>query len=577
MNLSKELSILTGCFVTRRLIVEKIWLNNYQKGVPAEINPDYVQSISHLFENSCEKFADKPAYSNFGTTLTYGQLHQHATDFAAYLQGELQLQKGDKFAIMLPNLLQYVIAVFGALKAGLTVVNINPLYTPKELLHQINDAKVTAMLVMDNFAHVVEEVLPSSSLQTVVLTRLGDLHSAPKGLVMNLINKYIKNNVPSYKLNTTSFTTALAKGKQHTFANVSLSGSDLAFLQYTGGTTGVAKGTMLTHRNLLANLCQGLNWVSPVLQEGKEIIITPLPLYHILSLTANCLMFMQMGAHNILITNPKDIDGFISELSKVKFSVITGVNTLFNALINSSKFSSLDFSNLKLALGGGMAVQKTVAQKWQKLTGNILIEAYGLTEASPAITINPLDSQEYSGSIGLPLPSTDVSIRNDSGEELPQGETGELWARGPQVMQGYWQNDQATKEVLVDGWLKTGDVAYIDEQGYVYIVDRIKDMILVSGFNVYPNEVEEVIASHETVNEVGVIGIINDMGNESVAAYISVKNTVTAAEIKQHCQKYLTKYKIPKKIFFLDDLPKTNVGKISRKDLKALAESSLHK
>ncbi len=555
--------------------MEKIWLSNYQDGVPHDVDPDHYESLDDLFNRSCKRFADKIAYVNFGTEITYKELHKRSLDFAAYLQNELNLKKGDKFAIMLPNLLQYTVALFGAIKAGLTVVNINPLYTPRELLYQVNDACVETILVLENFAKTVQKIMEVSSLQNVIITRLGDLHSKPKRFLMNFINKYIKKNVESYKIsNRLGFMETLSKGSCYKFIEIKFKNSDIAFLQYTGGTTGVAKGAILSHRNLLANLAQGAAWIKPTLARGKEIIVTPLPLYHIFSLTANCLTFLHMGAKNILITNPKDIDKFIKELKGIKFSVISGVNTLFNALLSNRKFKTLDFSELKLTLGGGMSVQKSIAERWQKITKCPLLEAYGLTEASPAVSINPVYLKRYNGSIGFPLPSTEITIRDQAGDEVATGKEGELWIKGPQVMDGYWNKEEENNKVFSGSWLKTGDVAYINEEGYIYIVDRIKDMVLVSGFNVYPNEVEEALVSHEYVNEAGVVGVLGDDGNERVIAFVSLSSgSINEGQLRNYCRKNLARYKVPKKIFFLKELPKTSVGKISRKDLKELARN----
>lgn len=555
--------------------MQKVWLSEYQEGVAHEINPDEYSSLVSFFNECCNKFADNIAYMNFGTSITYKQLQQKVNKFSAYLQQELQLKKGDKLAIMMPNLLQYPIAMFAALKAGLTVVNVNPLYTPRELLHQVNDACAETIIVMENFASTVQSILEASKLKNIIITRLGDLHGQPKGFIMNLVNKYIKKNVVNYKLNNKiNFMQALEHNLS--FNEVDVDNQDIAFLQYTGGTTGVAKGAILTHRNILANLSQGSTWLKPKLSIGKEIVITPLPMYHIFSLTANCLMFFKLGAKNILITNPKDIKGFIKELQGIKFSVITGVNTLFNGLLNQPAFAKLDFSKLKLSLGGGMAVQENVAKKWYAVTNNILLEAYGLTESSPAVSINPMNLKEYNGSIGLPLPSTDISIRDQHANKLSFDEVGELWVKGPQVMRGYWNKPEEDELVFHDGWLKTGDMAYVNERGYIYIVDRLKDMILVSGFNVYPNEIEETIAAHPLVNEVGVVGMNLDDSKEQVVAFVTVNDaSLTIEQLRQHCIDNLTAYKVPKQFMLLEDLPKTNVGKISRKDLKELAKQQL--
>ena len=551
--------------------MEKIWLNSYQAGVPAEIDPSAYSSLVDVFLQSCDKFQDKLAFTHLGTHLTYGQLKAKCRDFAAYCQQVLKLAKGSRLAIMLPNSLQYPVAMFGALQAGLTVVNVNPLYTPRELLHQLKDSGASAIIILENFANTLQQVLPETDVKHVIVSKLGDLFNFPKSFYVNLVLKYIKKMIPAWSIpHAINFKNVLATGEKLVFDTVSVQGNDLAYLQYTGGTTGVAKGAELSHRNMVANLLQASAWVSPAMQEGSEIIITALPLYHIFSLTANCLTFMKFGGLSILITNPRDIPRFVSQIQKFPFTVITGVNTLFNALLNNRKFNTLNFSHLKLTLGGGMAVQKNVAERWQKLTGKILLEAYGLTETSPAATINPLNLTVFNKSIGLPIPSTDVSIRDDKNNEVPLGQQGELCIKGPQVMRGYWNNPEETQKVFSpDGWLLTGDICFIDEKGFLHLVDRKKDMILVSGFNVYPNEVEDVIASHPGVLEVAVIGVKDEHSMEVPKAFIVKKDlSLTAEDILTYCRTQLTGYKIPKYIEFRDELPKSNVGKILRRALR---------
>lgn len=550
--------------------MEKVWLNHYQSGVPAEINPDAYHSINEIFNESCKTFAHRTAYVNLGTELSYQQLEEKVKSFAAYLQSELKLQKGDRIALMMPNLLQYPIAMFGALRAGLIVVNVNPLYTPRELEYQLQDSGAIAIVILANFAYTLQQVLNKVSVKQIIVTEIGDCHPFPKSLLVNWVVRYIKKMVPPFKLpGHIKFNHTLTKGKTCKFSPVAVDRQDIAYLQYTGGTTGIAKGAMLSHRNMVANLEQASAWIKPDLQLGTEIIITALPLYHIFSLTANCLTFMKIGAKNILITNPRDISGFIKELAKYPFTVITGVNTLFNALLNHEDFAKLDFSSLHISLGGGMSVQKAVATRWKKITNTTLIEAYGLTETSPAVCINPLNLKEYNGSIGLPVPSTDISIRDESGKECGFNERGELWIKGPQVMLGYWKHEQETQESLVDGWVRTGDIATVDEGGFVRIVDRKKDMILISGFNVYPNEVEDVIALMPGIKEVAVVGKKGPTGDELVKAFIVAKDVgLTEENVREFCRGALTGYKVPKEVEFRTELPKSNVGKILRRALK---------
>jgi long-chain acyl-CoA synthetase len=551
--------------------VDKRWFEQYQSGVPHEIDPTQYTSLVALFKESCHLHSKKVAYSNFGTEITYAQLDHLSRDFAAYLQ-QLGLTKGTRVAIMMPNLLQYPVALFGILRAGFVVVNTNPLYTCDEVVHQLNDAGAEVIVVLANFAQTLEKALPSiPQLKHVIVTELGDLFPFPKRLIVNSVVKYIKKLVPAFTISkAVSMNYVLREGKQATLHNVALNREDTAFLQYTGGTTGVAKAAILTHGNLIANVLQAYAWISPLAFDEQDVIVTALPLYHIFSLTANCLTFMKVGAKNILITNPRDINLFIKEIQHSQFTVFTGVNTLFNALMNNPKFNQVDFSRLRMSLAGGMALQKSVSLRWEALTHSKILEAYGLTETSPAVTINPMYLDGYNGSIGLPLPSTDVSIKDDFGMEVPIGTTGELCVKGPQVTPGYWNKPEETALVFTkDGYLKTGDIARMDEEGYVYLVDRKKDMIVVSGFNVYPNEVEQVIAMHPGVSEVGVVGVRDDESGERVKACIVKKDpSLTAQQLITHCKEHLTAYKIPKIVEFFDELPKSNVGKILRRALK---------
>ena len=555
--------------------MEKIWLGHYPKGVPSEINPDAYASLVDLFDRSCRVFSDKPAFANRGTVMTYSDLSVAANQLAAFLQKKWGCQRGERIAIMMPNLLQYPVAIFAAFIAGLTVVNVNPLYTSYELEHQLKDAGVTHMIVLSNFADTLAKIIDKTAIKNVMITDVGDLYPFFKRVIVNAVVKYVKKMVPVFNIpHAISWRAAMIAGKNKTPDPVHLTGEDIAFLQYTGGTTGVAKGAILTHRNMVANLEQASAWLHPFLLEGDGIIITALPLYHIFSLTANCLTFLKNGALNVLITNPRDIKGFIKEMSSYRFTVMTGVNTLFAALLNQPAFAKLDFSAFVLALGGGMAVQRVVAERFREVTGHPLLEAYGLTETSPAVTINPLNMTTFNGSIGLPVSSTEISIRNEMNEELGIGEIGELCVKGPQVMAGYWQQPEETAGVMTaDGYLRTGDLAYIDAQGFIYLKERKKDMILVSGFNVYPNEVEEVIAQHPGVLEVAVIGVPNGASGEMVKAVVVKKDpALTAADLTHYCRDYLTGYKVPKVIEFQKELPKSNVGKILR---KALREESL--
>jgi len=551
--------------------VEKIWLEkSYPPGVPFEINPDKYPSLVAMFTKYTAQYSDKTAFINMGATITYAELAVQATAFAAYLQQNLGLKKGDRFAIMVPNTLQYPIALFGALLAGLTVVNVNPLYTARELEHQLKDSGTTAILIIENFAKTLEKIIHKTSVEHVILTSLGDRLGLVKGLIVNSVVKHIKKMVPAFNLpDAIRFNKALTKGSKLTLIPIEVSGADLAFLQYTGGTTGPSKGAMLTHRNMVANLEQAKAALKPLLKEGEELVVTALPLYHIFALTANCLTFFTLGGTNLLITNPRDMPSFIKELGKYKFTAITGVNTLFNGLLNTPGFKHLDFSSIKMAMGGGMAVQRPVAEHWQKVTGTLLLEGYGLTECAPLVTLSPYNQDSYTGSIGLPAPSTDIKILLDDGNEAPLGEAGEMWVKGPQVMLGYYNREEATNETLKEGWLATGDIACMDEKGYFKIVDRKKDMIIVSGFNVYPNEIEEVLMMHENVLEAAAIGIPHEASGEMVKVFVVAKSDdLDEASLIKHCKENLTSYKVPKLIEFRDELPKTNVGKILRRKLR---------
>lgn len=553
------------------------WINQLPAEVPAEIDADRFPSLVALFNNAINHYADQTAYVNMGVGLSYRKLEEKSRAFAAYLQHDLGLKRGDRVALMMPNLLQYPIALFGILRAGLVVVNVNPLYKPRELKHQLVDCEAKAIVVVSNFANTLQQVIDETPVEHVIITGIGDLLGVPKRTLVNFVIKYIKRMVPKYHLpNAISMRKALRHGARHDFTEMQLTGDDLAFLQYTGGTTGVSKGAMLTHRNVVANILQADATFSPLLDDGKENVVTALPLYHIFALTVNCFLFLHKGSQNLLITNPRDIPGFVAELRKFPFTAITGVNTLFNALVANQEFSQLDFSGLKLTVGGGMAVQRAVAEKWQAMTKSKLLEGYGLTEASPVVAACPHNLKEYNGSIGFPLPSTLIQIRDAEGNSLPQGEIGELYAKGPQVMKGYWNRPEETAKVIdADGWLATGDIGYMDETGFFYIVDRKKDMILVSGFNVFPNEVEDVIALHPKVVEVAAVGVPNDASGEIVKAFIVAKDkSLSKDEIVAHCRQYLTGYKVPKLVEFRDELPKSNVGKILRRELREEVKSA---
>ncbi|PCC10538.1 long-chain-fatty-acid--CoA ligase FadD [Pseudoalteromonas sp. JB197] len=549
--------------------MEKIWLKRYPEGMPETIDPEHYASLLEVFEKSFTDYKDLPAFTNMGKTLSYDEIDTATKKVASYIQNDLGLKKCDKVAVMMPNLLQTPIAILGILRAGCVVVNVNPLYTVRELEHQLKDSDTSAIFILANFADTLEKALPHTDVKHIVVTQVGDMMGGIKKHVVNFVVKYIKKMVPSYTLPNTIEFCDLLKADENAYVRPEVNLSDLAFLQYTGGTTGVSKGAMLSHGNMVGNLEQVSGCLDPVLERGKEVVITALPLYHIFALTANCLTFMKYGGLNVLITNPRDMPGFIKELSKAKFTAITGVNTLFNGLLNTPGFAELDFSHLKMSLGGGMAVQRPVAEKWQTVTKSKLMEGYGLTECSPLVTVSPYDLTAYNGSIGLPAPSTEIKLILDNGQEAAKGEPGELWVKGPQVMLGYYKRPDATAESLQDGWFATGDIATYDDEGFFYIVDRKKDMIIVSGFNVFPNEIEEVVAMHDGVLEVAAIGIPHDTSGEQVKVFVVKKDpSLTEKDIIKHCRDNLTNYKVPKLVEFRDELPKTNVGKILRRALK---------
>nr|WP_314592555.1 AMP-binding protein [uncultured Neisseria sp.] len=551
--------------------MEKLWLKSYEQGVNPEIDISQYSSISDVFRQSVEKFADKPAFQNMGKTLTYAKVGKLATDFASYLQNVLKLPRGERVAIMMPNVLQYPIALFGILQAGLVAVNTNPLYTPRELEHQLKDSGATTIVVLENFANTLELVLPRTQIKHVIIASVGEMFGMIKGALMNFVIRKVKKMVPEYRIpNTVTFQTALKQGAANSFKPVELTRDDTALLQYTGGTTGLAKGAILTHGNICANMLQAKEWIKNSLSEGKENVIAALPLYHIFALTVNLMIFANTGSKIILITNPRDMKGFIAELKKERISVFVGVNTLFNAMVNRPDFAEIDFSSLKLTVGGGMATQRAVAEKWKKITGTPIVEAYGLTEASPGVCCNPLNIEAYSGGIGLPVPSTEIELRNADGKEVPIGQPGELWVRGPQVMKGYWNRPEETaKAIDARGFLETGDIAVMDEKGWLKLVDRKKDLIVVSGFNVYPNEIEEVVAGNDKVLEVACIGVASEKTGEAIKVFVVRKDpSLTKEELIDFCRKELTAYKVPKDIEFRDELPKSNVGKILRRELR---------
>ncbi|OZB41931.1 MAG: long-chain-fatty-acid--CoA ligase [Alishewanella sp. 34-51-39] len=550
--------------------MDRVWLKRYPAGVPAQIDPDHYSSLLDIFEQSIAKFADKVAFVNMGKSITYRQLDQQSQAFAAYLQHELGLKKGDAVAIMMPNLLQYPVALMGVLRAGCSVVNVNPLYTPRELQHQLTDSKARAIIIVENFAHTLMAVEKNIQVEHVILTKMGDMLGAVKGTLVNLVVKHLKKLIPAYQLRRfVTYKEVLQRGAGLSWQKPQMTGDDIAFLQYTGGTTGVSKGAMLTHRNMVANLEQASGFLDKFLDEGKENVVTALPLYHIFALTANFFVFFKHGGTNLLITNPRDMPNFVKELAKFPFTAITGVNTLFNGLLNTPGFAELDFSRLKLSLGGGMAVQRPVAERWKKVTKTRLLEGYGLTECCPLVTLSPFDLDDFNGSIGLPAPSTDIRLVDENGNDVAVGEAGEMIVQGPQVMLGYLNRPEETAKTIKDGWLYTGDIATMDADGFFYIVDRKKDMILVSGFNVFPNEIEEVVAMNEKVLEVAAVGVPNEVTGEVVKVFVVKKDqSLTEQEVIAHCKQHLTGYKVPKLVEFRSELPKTNVGKILRRELR---------
>ncbi|MES1929633.1 AMP-dependent synthetase and ligase [Salinisphaera dokdonensis CL-ES53] len=551
--------------------MEKNWFENYPIGVRNTIDTEAFGSVAAIIEHSCRQYADRNAFSNMGATLTYAGIDKESTAFAAYLQQTLGMRKGERIAIMMPNCLQYATALFGALRAGLIVVNINPLYTARELEHQLNDAEVKTLIVMENFAATLEKIYDSVPVETVITTQLGDMLSPIKRALTNFVVKRVKKMVPNWSLpGATDFPSALAAGHRQTFEPVDITRDDLAFLQYTGGTTGPAKGAMLSHGNVVANVLQCQEWFKPEMSSEGELIITALPMYHIFALTVNTLVYFSVGGHNVLITNPRDMPGFVKTLSQYPFSAITGVNTLYNGLLNTEGFSDLDFSTLKFSMSGGMATQQPVAERWAEVTGKPIIEGYGLSETAPVATCNALNVKSFNHSIGMPMPSTDIDIRDDDGNAQPIGEPGELCVRGPQVMQGYWRKDEVNAEAFTeDGFFRTGDIARQDDHGLFYIVDRKKDMILVSGFNVYPNEIEDVVAGHPDILEAAAVGVPDEKSGEAVKLFVVKKNPgLTAETVREYCRENLTAYKVPKHYEFIEEVPKSNVGKILRKELR---------
>jgi long-chain acyl-CoA synthetase len=549
------------------------WTARYPKGVGAtvEATVNQYRSTLDVFEETVGRFPTKPAFTCMGKTLTFSELNRKAESFAAFLQNELKLKKGDRIAIQMPNVLQYPIALFGAIKAGLVIVNTNPLYTDREMKHQFNDAGCTAVVILANFAHNLQKVLHETKIQHVIVTELGDLLGFPKSLVVNTVVKHVKKMVPDFSLpDAISFNDALERGAKLTCSRVPMDLDEVAFLQYTGGTTGVTKGAMLTHRNVVSNMEQIRYWMLPKLKEGEEVVVCALPLYHIFAFTVNALAIAKYGGHNILITNPRDIPAFVKELKKHPITVFTGVNTLYNALLNNAEFKKLDFSTYKIAVAGAMALQKAVAIRWKEVTGCTIVEGYGLTETSPVASCNPIDGTDRTGTIGLPLPSTLMKMIDDDGKDVALGETGEICIKGPQVMKGYWQRPDETALVMTaDGWFKSGDIGFMDADGFSKIVDRKKDMILVSGFNVYPNEVEDVVATHPGVLEVAAIGIADEKSGEVVKVFVVKKDpSLTAEQVIEHCRTGLAGYKVPKAVEFRTELPKTNVGKILRRALR---------
>jgi len=550
--------------------MKKIWLQSYPEGVPETIDPDAIPSLKALLEDACSEYRDLPAFTNMGHTLSFGEVDQCSRYLASCLQRH-GFVKGDRVAVMMPNVLQYPVAVHAILRAGLTVVNVNPLYTPRELEHQLRDSGARAIIILENFCHVLAQVVEKTDVDKVITTRIGDMFPWPKRVITNLVVKYVRKMVPAWRIDGhVPWSRAIAEGKWQPLEEVEVGPEDLAFLQYTGGTTGRAKGAMLTHRNMVANVLQSSGWMRGSITPGRDTVITALPLYHIFSLTVNMLLFMRIGGHNVLITNPRDRPGFVRELTRYRFSMITGVNTLFNGLMNSPGFERIDFSHLRVTVGGGMAVQRAVAERWQEKTGCVLLQGYGLTETSPSASMVELSATQFDGSIGLPLPSTEFSIRDDDGNELPIGEAGEICIRGPQVMRGYWNRPEETAAVMLEGgWFRSGDIGRMDDSGRTTIEDRKKDMILVSGFNVYPNEIEDVVQRHAGVLECAAVAKPDEHSGEVVKLFIVRKDpTLSAEDVIAHCRTELTNYKVPREVEFRDELPKTNVGKILRRQLR---------
>jgi long-chain acyl-CoA synthetase len=560
-------------FIAMGEYMEPIWLKNYPKGVKTTIDVDQYRSIVDVFEESVHKFSSNIAFTNFKADLTYSNLNTLSRNFAAYLQNHLGLKKGDRIAIQMPNLLQFPVVLFGSLRAGLVVTNINPLYTEREMEHQLKDSGAETIIIVANFASKLQTIVKNTKVKNIIVTEVADLVPFPKSLLINSIVKYVKKMVPAYDLpQAKRLNQCLALGSQKEFNKVEIKPTDTAFLQYTGGTTGVAKGAELTQKNVVSNMLQIREWMSPLLKEGQETAISPLPMYHIFSLTVNCLAFMSYGARNVLITNPRDIPNYVKEIKNYKFTIMAGLNTLYNALLNNKDFHTVDFSHLKISVGGGMAMQKAVTERWKKVTGTNIVEGFGLTETSPVLCCNPVDGRDRVGTIGMPVPNTEIRIVDDSGKDVAAGESGELWARGPQVMKGYWNKPEETEKVMTsDGWFKTGDIAVMEADGFFKIVDRKKDMILVSGFNVYPNELEDVVAAHPKVLEVAAIGVLDEKCGEVPKLFVVKKDeSLTIQELEAFCKEKLTGYKRPKFIEFLTELPKSNVGKILRKDLRDL-------
>jgi long-chain acyl-CoA synthetase len=551
--------------------MKKIWLDSYTQGTPHEIDPDAYPSLVALVDEAIARFPDRPAFENMGVRITFAELDRLAKDFAGFLATRPGLAKGERIALMMPNVLQYPVALLGALRAGLVVVSTNPLYTARELRHQLTDSGARAIVVLENFGHVLEECIDDTEVKHVVVTGLGDMLGFPKSALVNFVVRHVKKLVPRFRIDgVVRWNDALDAGRGAAAGAVELAGGDLAFLQYTGGTTGVSKGAMLTHRNMVASVLQADGFLRPFAHEGEEVVITALPLYHIFALAVNGLLYMRFGALNVLITNPRDMPGFVKTLKGVRFTVITGVNTLFNGLMNTAGFSELDFSPLRISVGGGMAVQSAVAERWKEMTGIALLEGYGLTETSPCACMNPLHFEDYTGSVGVPMPSTECRVVDDAGNALPVDTPGEICIRGPQVMRGYWNRPEETAAVLDEaGWLRTGDIAEMDSNGFFRIVDRKKDMILVSGFNVYPNEIEEVVSQHPEVLEVGAIGVADELSGEAVKIVVVKRSPgLTEESLRAYCEEHLTGYKRPRHVEFADDLPKTNIGKILRRELR---------